>query len=495
MTGRRSLLVERFERVCRDRSSSVALHALVEHRTVTFADLWREYEACWRAIGALGLPPGSAILSLAGNRVAFVPCLLAARELGLVPAPVDSVPTGFELERLLRAFEPSGVVAPAGVDVPGMEPGAVLPGGLALHTRSGGSGEPAFHRAEVLKLTSGSAGVPKAVACSEANLVADGEHIVDAMGIRPDDVNVAAIPLSHSYGIGNLVMPLLLQGTAAVLRQSFVPDQFVADVSTHAATVFPGVPYMYDHLLQRCTGLALPPSLRLLLTAGARIRFDTVAGFERAFGLKVHSFYGTSETGGITFDDTATIDEALPVGRPLSGTTVTVRGEGPGPGLVHVRGAAVAAGYVSGGAEAEPGFVDGGFLTGDLGRFEDGALILTGRVSRFLNVAGRKVDPEEIERVLLELPEVDTAQVFGLASEKRGEAIVACLVPAPGFPICLPAIREHCSRRLSPHKIPRQFVVTDALPVGPRGKVDRRALEALVQSRGQGPDDPHGGAR
>ena len=482
MSARRSLLVERFERVCRDRASRVALHAPSEYRTVAFDELWRNREVHRRSLGAAGLAPRSAVVSLVGNRIGLLPFLIAARELDLVPVPVDAVPTAFELGRLLRAFEPSAVVAPAGAVVATMTEAAPLPDGLALFRPPPGAGEPVAHAADLFKLTSGSGGVSKAVACREANLIADGEHIVEAMGIRPDDVNLAAIPLSHSYGLGNLVMPLLLQGTAAVLRQSFVPDQFLADVAQHAVSVFPGVPFMYDHLLQRLDGQRFPASLRLLMTAGARIRLETVTGFGRTFGLKVHSFYGTSETGGIAFDDAAAIDDGLPVGRPLPGTTVTLRAVGPGDGLVHVRGEAVADGYAAGEAATDTGFVDGGFLTGDVGHFAGGLLYLTGRRSGFLNVAGRKVDPEEIENVLLELPEVAAARVLGIASDTRGEAVVACLVPAPGASIGVAGIREHCSRRLSPYKIPRRFVVTAALPVGPRGKIDRQALEALARA-------------
>ena len=489
---RRSLLVERFDRVRRDGPDRNLVYAISERRAISAGEIWGAYLAWRSGVRAAALPPATAVVSLLGNRAALFPFLLATRDLGLIPVMVDSVPTQYELDGLLRALRPSAVVARPDTEVPAADSVVPLPAGSALHRCSATAGEPATHAAELFKLTSGSAGVPKAVACSELNLVADGEQIVEAMGIGRDDVNLGAIPLSHSYGLGNLVMPLLLQGTSLVLWERFTPHRLLEDASRCGVTVLPGVPYMYDHLLQRLQGAALPGSLRLLLTAGARIRLETVLGCRRAFGRKLHSFYGSSETGGIAFDDATDIDEALPVGRPLPGVTVTLRAAvGEESGLVHVRGRAVAEGYATGGGnEPESGFVDGGFLTGDLGRFRDDALVLTGRKSGFLNVAGRKVQPAEIERVLLELPEVEAARVFSIGSATRGEIVVACLVPVPEASIRIGAVRGHCSRRLSPHKVPRRFVLADELPVDTRGKVSERALRALVRDPDTDAVDP-----
>ena len=490
--GQRSLLVERFDRVRRDGPARVLLHALSEGRAVSAGEIWGAYEEWRSGVRAAALPPATAVVSLLGNRAAVFPFLLATRDLGLIPVLVDAVPTQYELDGLLRGLRPSAVVARLDAEVPGADSVVALPDGVALHRCSATAGEPATHAAELFKLTSGSEGVPKAVACSEVNLVADGEQIVESMSIGRDDVNLGAIPLGHSYGLGNLVMPLLLQGTSLVLRDAFTPDRFLEDASRYGVTVLPGVPYMHDHLLRRLEGTTLPGSLRLLLTAGARIRLETVLGYRRAFGRKIHSFYGTSETGGIAFDDAMDIDEALPVGRPLPGVDVTLRGvDGEADGLVHVRSRAVAAGYATdGGNEPESGFVDGGFLTGDLGHFRSDTLVLTGRTSRFLNVAGRKVQPAEIERVLLELREVEAARVFGVRSGARGETVVACLVPAPGASIHIGAVRSHCSRRLSPHKVPRRIVFADLLPVDARGKVSERALRALASDQGIDAVDP-----
>src|SRR5262249_16446284 len=98
---------------------------------------------------------------------------------------------------------------------------AVVDDGLRVLRLAEPADPPVYGRAVVLKLTSGSTDLPKAAIASERHLINDGRHIVEAMGIGPGDVNFGCIPSSHSYGIGNIVMPLLWQGTAVALRQSF----------------------------------------------------------------------------------------------------------------------------------------------------------------------------------------------------------------------------------------------------------------------------------
>jgi len=138
----------------------------------------------------------------------------------------------------------------------------------------------------------------------------------------------------------------------------------------------------------------------------------------------------------------------------------------------------VSDGYVG---AAAGDFTNGGFLTGDYGRIDDGRLTLLGRVSSFINVAGRKVQPEEVEGILREHPLVADARVFGVPDARRGEQIAACVVPRDGN-LGVVALRSFCADRLAAHKIPRVLVLMAELPRDERGKVSRRALEAVVEA-------------
>jgi long-chain acyl-CoA synthetase len=334
----------------------------------------------------------------------------------------------------------------------------------------------------LLKLTSGSTGLRRAALTTDDQLIADGMQMAAAMKILPGEAQIAAIPLSHSYGLSSLVMPLLLQGTAVVLRSSFVPHQLPTDARQFGTRHFPGVPFMFQYFIEHPPAGGFPPCLTHLISAGARLDADVARKFHQQFGLKIHSFYGTTETGGIAFDDGDDIDGSVPVGKALSGVTITLRPDRDMPdgcGRVHVQSPAVSNGYVNG--AGGDGFVDGGFLTGDYGTFDArGRLVLMGRVSSFVNVAGRKVQPEEVEQVLQSMPCVADVRVLAAPDAQRGQQIVACVVPA-GRPLHAIDVRRFCAERLAPHKIPRIVVFLKSIPLTSRGKTDRSALEELIR--------------
>jgi acyl-CoA synthetase (AMP-forming)/AMP-acid ligase II len=131
-------------------------------------------------------------------------------------------------------------------------------------------------------------------------------------------------------------------------------------------------------------------------------------------------------------------------------------------------------------ASAQEGFVDNGFLTGDLGFANDrGEVILTGRVSSFINVAGRKVQPDEVERVLRGMPDIADVKIIGVPDPQRGEMLAACIVRRD--PRLRPLdVRQFCAMRLAAHKVPRVYVFLDEMPRDERGKTSRRALDEAV---------------
>ena len=470
-----------FARVRRDRGPRVAIEALSEGRAWTFEDIAACAEELAKALGQLRLEPGRPIALLVGNHSTFVPLLLACLRLRLVVLPLDGDSPLREATRIATGYEAQAIVA--------LQPAAAgwspLPAGLGARMLPATRRTIDFGRAALLKLTSGSTDIPKAVMCTEDNLWHDGEQVVQAMGIDGTSVQLGAIPLAHSYALGNLVLPLLVQGARLVLRHGFIPPSFCRDVDSCGVTVFPGVPFMFDRIVGAMNLERLPRPLRTLITAGAPIDPATVAEFKRRFQAKIHSFYGSSETGGIAYDASDEVTNPLTVGTAIPGVTISLASledpPVPGAGRVVVRSPAVALGYAGETGEGSSSPLQGGaYVTADIGRFDgQGRLFLLGRLSPAINVAGRKVQPEEVERVLLEMPGIAQAAVLGVPDPVRGERLVACLVPAGGEISAL-AVRRHCAHHLSPHKIPRTIVVLDALPLTPRGKVDRKALAALA---------------
>ncbi len=478
-----SPIADAFAAVMRDRGADDVVMAPGEGCTLTPRDIDQQARDLSEALSALSLTAGHLVIASVGN-VSVMPALvLACLRDGLPLMPVDRSAPPAELRALAARWGAAAVVVPETVDLGHIRDGngtatpplacAALGYGLVAWMATP-LPHPGQHApSAILKLTSGSTGDPRATCSEERHLVADVQHIVQAMGIGPRARQLGVIPLSHSYGFSNLLLPLLWQGTPLLLRPQFVPTQVVPDIDAARLETFAGVPFMFEHLARH---QALPrlASLRLVVSAGAPLSFDTVAAFHAATGLKVRSFYGSSETGGICFDDSDALDPRVPVGRAMGDTRVDFVPDADaaeGSGRVRVSGPNVIDRYAGGEGPA----IDGRFLTGDYAEADgQGVYTLTGRVVSFVNVAGRKVHPREVEAALRALPGVSDAVAIGVDDPVRGQAIGACLVSQGAWDAR--TVRAALAPHLAPYKLPRVVAVTRALPLTDRGKVDRAAI-------------------
>jgi acyl-CoA synthetase (AMP-forming)/AMP-acid ligase II len=471
-----SEIVESFQRICRDEPSRSLIFLPGRSRAITAADLSSHLQQRVQRLARAGLGAGDLVVSGTGNRPDQIALLLACRSLDVALMAVDPGATRAEIVQLGVHFGAGALVLPPKSAVP-------LSGSDQFDVLTCDGERRTYPHTAMLKLTSGSTGVPQAALTTDAQLIADGRQIVTTMDIGPTDAQLAVVPLSHAYGLGVLVMPLLLQGTPVILRESFVPQKLAADALEFGARRFPGVPFMFEYLLKHPPAEKWPMGLDRLVSAGAPLPPAVSRAFHRRFGVKVHTYYGTTETGGITYDASDDPEMVETVGCALDGVTLSLRPEIDLPGgRVHVRSRAVSVGYVD---SQRDDFVDAGFLTGDYGTLaDDGRLTLLGRVSSFINVAGKKVQPGEVEATLRALPSVADVRVIGGHDERRGEHVVACIVLQPDHePLTALALRRLCAERLAPHKIPREVVFVDAIPLTARGKTDREALSALIRRR------------
>jgi long-chain acyl-CoA synthetase len=324
----------------------------------------------------------------------------------------------------------------------------------------------------LLKLTSGTTAAPRAIRFRSEQLLADCTQICDTMGIGSGDVNFAVIPLSHSYGFSNVVTPLLVRGVPMVLSRDRMPRAMLDDLATTGATVFHGMPVFYQAFCE----MEAPPALaklRLCISAGAPLPLEVARKFREKFGQSIHSFYGSSECGGICYDREARLEAAGFVGPPLEGVKIELLDEpDAAASRIRIQSAAAGDGYFP---EPDEDKLGGGFFSPDdlLSRSGEGFQIV-GRVSDVINVAGKKVNPAEIEAELLRFAGVRGAVVFGRESVLRNEEVAACV--AAGADVGEAELLEFCRQRLSGWQVPKRIFFVDEIPVNERGKVNRREL-------------------
>lgn len=390
------------------------------------------------------------------NSVDFVATFGAVLKQKLVAILIDRDATETEVGKVLGHFAARGLVYRRGAEV-------------MLSTRQAGPVR-VPEGARLIKLSSGSTGMPKGIVAAEANLIADGLNICATMDIRPGDINLGAIPMSHSYGFSNLVTPLLLQGTAIVISNDYLPQSVMNLCNRFGCTVAPLIPMVFDHLVTAAAGEF--SSVRTFLSAGAPLPPVVSRRFRERFGVPIHTFYGCSECGGITYDRDGGSVERGTVGQAMDNVSLTSE-----RGRLTVRGANVSLGYMHDAATFEP-FEHGRFVADDLIELRDnGEVAITGRASDLINTAGKKVNPREVEQVLLQIEGVRQAKVYGEPAGPRGEVVAAAVVASPD--VTREQIRTWCRAHLSLHKVPRIIKLIESIPVDERGKVKRAALAEL----------------
>lgn len=237
-------------------------------------------------MGAVGgAVSGRRVAMAVPNGAEWFEVFLGLLSIGAVPAPVD--PSEPEAAQLTAASSVGAAwIWRAGGPAPAARPG---PAGRARRRRG----------AECLvKLTSGTSGSPRGLPATHAQMEADGRQICRSMGIRPADSNLAVIPLGYSYGLGNLVLPLVAQGTRVVCLASALPQAIALDAQRLRPTVFPAVPPILAALVESDVPRDSFRSVRLVISAGSPLPTDVARAFAAKFGVRVHGFYGTSETGG-----------------------------------------------------------------------------------------------------------------------------------------------------------------------------------------------------
>ena len=327
------------------------------------------------------------------------------------------------------------------------------------------------HSPSLLKLTSGTTAAPRAIRFRSEQLLADCNQICDTMGISDVDLNFGVIAISHSYGFSNLLTPLIARGVPMVLSQDRMPRAVLVDLARSNATVFPGMPVFYQAFCQMENVPALR-NLRLCISAGAPLAIAVARQFRQKFKLSIHSFYGASECGGICYDRDATNEDEGFVGQPMNCVDIEMVDPDASASQIRVRSPAVGDGYFP---ESDQAKLGGGlFVPDDLLNKTANGLRIVGRTSDMINVAGKKVNPAEVEAQLLRFSGVRQAIVFGSASALRNEEVAACVVAAPG--ISEAELLEFCRRKLSTWQAPKRVFIVDAVPVNERGKISRREL-------------------
>jgi long-chain acyl-CoA synthetase len=435
---------------------------------LTYRRLDRQANAFARFLSQQGVRPGDRVALCIPNRWPFVVALLGGLKLGATVAPLDALLTAQERQAIVADLRPRVVAYEVlGDETEWESPPAVAGPALILYT-------------------SGSTGSPKGAMLSHGALRAAVEAWAEpVMGLRPHDVVLAALPLSHSFGLNGALLAPLLTGAAAVLLERFGPDEAAAAIRRHRVTVFPGVATMFRRLLDAPD---LAPgdlgSLRLCVSGAAPCSWALAREWRERTGVRILRGYGMTELfRPISYlaADPADLPDA--VGRAVPGVGLRVVADdgrvlpAGAVGELWIRSPAVMDGYLDSPEETGAVLAGGWFKTGDLAVLRtDGYVSIEGRKRERILRGGYSVSPPEVEAVLHAHPAVAEAAVLGEPHAELGEEVVAFVALRPGVREDPQALVAWCRERLAGFKYPRRITIVDRLPRASTGKVLKSRL-------------------
>jgi acyl-CoA synthetase (AMP-forming)/AMP-acid ligase II len=447
------------------------------------------------------LQPGDRVAVLGANCHRFVECFTALPAGGFVVVPLNYRLAPAELVSILadsgaRLLITDRSLAAIPELVGQVENVLTWPDGYETALASATPAPFAAVPGDVAALfyTGGTTGRPKGVMITHANLVNNSFHKTIGVGLRADDVFLAAPAMFHVAGISPL-LSLFSLGARVVTYPMFDPAGCLDVLEREGCTMMFPVPTMLAAMVdeQRARPRSLGP-LRLLGHAASPISTELLRQASVVFpGVDLSEFYGATETTAIVtclHNEQTLLDDARlrSCGQPVPGISIRIVGpdgvERPTGeiGELQVRSRAVMAGYWNNPAATAAALTDDGwYRTGDLG-YVDGEwyLYLVDRAKDMIVSGGENVYSIEVENALASHPSVIEATVFGIPHERWGEAVHAVVVVS-AVPVDLAeataALVTHCRGLIATYKVPKSISFqTDPLPKSGPGKVLKRSL-------------------
>ncbi|MGH3530672.1 MAG: AMP-binding protein [Mycobacterium sp.] len=453
---------------------------------VSYREVQSKAEALADELYRRGARPGQAVGVLCGNGHRFVEAVFGA---ALVGADVVLVNTEFRTDALgaaLSGHEIKTVVCDAEFtervqaadgSVMALDPATVRKSGLRPRVAPAG---------RIVLLTSGTTGKPKGVPRApriNPGVLAVGVTMLERTGLRAGFRIGVAVPMFHGLGLGMAILAVALGGTILTHRR-FDAEAVLAQASLHRADALTAVPVMLARILdlpQAVRARNPVPSLRVVLSSGARLEPSLVRRFMDAYGDVLYNGYGSTEVGiGALATPADLREEPETVGRPSIGCRVRVFDENDEPvgrhviGRVFVGGELTFEGYTGGATKA---VVDNMTSTGDMGYFDgSGRLFIVGREDDMIVSGGENVYPRAVENALAEHPDITDIAVVGVPDEQFGQRLATFVVPRTGSDIDAAAVREYLKDKVSRFEKPRDISIVSSVPRNPAGKVLRNEL-------------------
>ncbi|MFZ4827517.1 MAG: o-succinylbenzoate--CoA ligase [Phototrophicaceae bacterium] len=336
--------------------------------------------------------------------------------------------------------------------------------------------------------TSGTSGRSKGVMLAYRQFFYSAMSSAYRIGTSPTDRWLCVMPLYHVGGL-SIVFRAVLYGITLELAPKFDAEWVHAVLKREQITLVSLVPTMLYRLIQRMDTPNPFPALRLILLGGAAASPNLLAQ-ARDLYLPIATTYGLTECTSQVATHILSPDETPlgSVGKPLFMTEIRIVNQQGEPALtnewgeVAVRSPMVMNGYYNHPTATAQAIRDGWLYTGDIGYLDPHSdLWIMQRRSDLIITGGENVYPIEVETVLNQFPSITESIVVGLEDAEWGQLVVAVVVSNDPQSLNLVELQQHTRQHLAGYKVPRRWLVVDALPYNASAKVDRNAVKELFQ--------------
>jgi long-chain acyl-CoA synthetase len=485
----------------------------------TYAELDGAITKFASGLEKLGVKKGDHVGLLLGNSPFFVIGMYGALRLGATVIPINPIYTPDEIGYILNNGDVTTVIAldllvPLAEKMhhtlPKVEHYIVCetPQGkgtsnsqLSIHTKLKSFseivalGQLSFQVPEVeeddvalILYTSGTTGKPKGAMLTHKNLYSNARDVGIYLHMNEDDRVITTLPMFHVFCLTVCLNAPLLSGATILIDPKFSPKEIFRLVKKYEATVFAGVPTMYNFLYQYPEGEPKDlQSLRLCISGGAAMPVALLKSFEEKFKVVISEGYGLSEAAPVTcFNPLDRPRKAGSIGQSIvhvENKIVNELGEevpvGQSGELI-VRGPNVMKGYYKMPEETAATIRDGWLYTGDMAMMdEEGYFYIVDRKKDLIIVGGYNVYPREVEEVLYNHHEIVEAAVIGVPDPDQGEAVKAYVV-SNNPDLTEEAVISYAKEYLAKYKTPTLIEFLQELPKNTTGKILRRALKEQV---------------
>ena len=476
-----------------DRTAIIDAGGTMDYRT-----LWREVETLRVQLDKLGVKAGQGVGIRARNGRAFVIGGLAALGCGAVVMPIHHQIKPDEVSDML-AKAPLCVIIDDGSGGP--QPGktaetdrsptvAALPNGLRF-TRLDNSQAPLAPQiadAAFVRFTSGTTGAAKGVVLTHRDVLERTAAANSGLKLTHEDTILWVLPMAYHFYVS--IILYLEAGATVLVSGDYLAESILDSAAKHRATFLYVTP-MHIRLLNSVpSGRMLPPSLQRVMSVSSKLNPQAARDFHAKYKIPVAQGYGIIEVGLPIMNIAEAAEHPEAIGRPVASFEATIahdevaekvgaerqlypakEGE---TGQLAVRGPGMFSGYLNPPRLRSEIMRDGWFLTGDLAhRDKDGLIVLDGRTSSVIHVAGHKVFPEEVAAILDSHPAILRSRVFGRQHPQWGEAVYAEAQLRNGntAPVTNDEILTFCRKRLSSQKVPVTVEFVKEVAMTSSGKV------------------------